>query len=30
MMIGAANGHIKDNWGNSDNKTAFAYGAGIQ
>ncbi|MEY6222931.1 Ail/Lom family outer membrane beta-barrel protein, partial [Salmonella enterica subsp. enterica serovar Corvallis] len=30
VMIGAANGHIKDNWGNSDNKTAFAYGAGIQ
>ncbi|EAA7762217.1 outer membrane beta-barrel protein [Salmonella enterica] len=30
VMIGAANGHIKDNWGNSDNKAAFAYGAGIQ
>ncbi|EMQ2632654.1 Ail/Lom family outer membrane beta-barrel protein [Salmonella enterica] len=30
VMIGAANGHIKDNWGNSDNKIAFAYGAGIQ
>ncbi|WP_254554076.1 Ail/Lom family outer membrane beta-barrel protein, partial [Salmonella enterica] len=30
VMIGAEIGHIKGNWGNSDIKTAFAYGAGIQ
>ncbi|EDV5024205.1 outer membrane beta-barrel protein [Salmonella enterica subsp. enterica serovar Ball] len=30
IMVGAGNGHIKDNWGDSDSKTSFAYGAGIQ
>ncbi len=31
VMIGAANGRIKGGyWGDSDDKTAFAYGAGVQ
>ncbi|HCM1954409.1 TPA: outer membrane beta-barrel protein [Salmonella enterica subsp. salamae serovar 9,46:z4,z24:z39:z42] len=30
VMVGGARGHIKSNWGYSDNKTSFAYGLGVQ
>jgi len=30
VMLGAARGQIDDNWGDSDSKTSFAYGAGLQ